>query len=396
MYENKTNRNFKESTGVEAMNILKRIITALVFVAAFVTAPAMAADEVCYAYDELNRLKTVVYCGDKIVYYNYDEAGNRTLHSVESYGACDTNDINETGSSFPGFVILPIAGFQVMPITVVIPAFDGTTDTGQCLLTIDSGVSGGTSNYSDGIFYASATHSTGGTLNMRTVANGLNYDGSSDVILEVTVDQNITGASGFPGANPIDTGAWPAEAVVTLKLTIASGVTIQGGGGDGGDGGYPDGSKVDSNGDGGGDGGHGIVLQNDLFLENNGTINGGSGGGGGGGSNPDISYGGSGGGGGWPNGDGGAAGAGTNPGGAGTAGTSSGGGNGGTVNLSGGDGGDATALTGGDGNGFICGQGCPYKGWGNGGNGGVGGAGVVKNGYALIKSGSGTISSEVN
>ena len=90
------------------MQILKRIlIISLVAATCVVTA---SASTVNYTYDDLGRLKTVDYGGGKIVTYDYDAAGNRTLHKVEGPGL--TSDPNAGG----GVIVLPISGFIIIPL----------------------------------------------------------------------------------------------------------------------------------------------------------------------------------------------------------------------------------------------------------------------------------------
>jgi len=69
-----------------------------------------SASTVNYTYDDLGRLKTVDYGSGKIVTYDYDAAGNRTLHKVVGPGL--TSDPNATG----GVVVMPISGFIVLPL----------------------------------------------------------------------------------------------------------------------------------------------------------------------------------------------------------------------------------------------------------------------------------------
>ncbi|PHR54833.1 MAG: hypothetical protein COA47_14810 [Robiginitomaculum sp.] len=71
---------------------------------------AASASTVNYTYDELGRLKTVDYGGGKLVTYDYDAAGNRTLHKVEGPGLI--SNPNAGG----GVVVLPISGFIIIPL----------------------------------------------------------------------------------------------------------------------------------------------------------------------------------------------------------------------------------------------------------------------------------------
>ncbi len=90
------------------MKILKKILmTTALSIAWMVTA---SASTVNYTYDELGRLKTVDYGGGKLVTYDYDAAGNRTLHKVEGPGL--TTAPNAGG----GVVVLPISGFIIIPL----------------------------------------------------------------------------------------------------------------------------------------------------------------------------------------------------------------------------------------------------------------------------------------
>ena len=233
-------------------------------------------------------------------------------------------------------------------------------------------------------FTASATHNNGQPLNMRTLADSLGYDGQSDVNFTVTVSNSITATSG----NAIDTGVWPAAATINLTLNINTGVTIRGAGGNGGSGG---GTQAGGN---GGPGGHGVILNEDLTLVNNGVISGGSGGGGGGGGARIFSggeyffYGGGGGGGGWPNGGGGSGGnaPGSSDGTAGNPGTTSGGGTGGAGASGAGNGGTGGGVSGITPQAGASGQGATYAG----GAGGPKGDGIKKNGHILSLSGSGS------
>jgi len=269
-----------------------------------------------YVYDNAGRLKSVTYgTGGPVAAYKYDDANNRTEEKV-------------TG------IALNIA-----------------------------------TNYSAGT-----------PLNMNTLATSLGYGNDEAITFEVTVTADITGSGSSGAGDPaIETGTWPGQYDVTLKLIINSGIDISGGGGKGGTGG----DFYSAYGSDGFAGGHAINMEEDLEIVNNGIIKGGGGGGGGGAADNEccgddgyqVSRGGGGGGGGWPNGAGGIAGNDTGvPGTNGSGGTTSGGGNGGSV--AGAKGGNAAS------NGSNSG--------GIGGDGGTKGWGIKKNGNVLILTGSGT------
>lgn len=236
----------------------------------------------------------------------------------------------------------------------------------------------------EGTFNESATHSSGKPLNLRNLADSLGYDGTFAPSLTVTVTDDITGA---PGGDAIDTGDWPPDA--NLTLVIKNGVTVTGGGGNGGRGGRALGIQ---NGAPGGNGGSAVKLRVNLTIENHGILRGGSGGGGGGGGNRSYDngygewfhFGGGGGGGGWPNGLGGAGGSGAEGyGKEGAKGTSASGG-------AGGNGGDGTSLVNGGGDGGGVGGENGTKGGigsGGGGNGGRAGLPVDKGSFVVTQSG---------
>lgn len=160
---------------------------------------------------------------------------------------------------------------------------------------------------------------TGGSVNLRSIADTNGYTGGTNVIYHFVVPANVTIMGNAGGGVGIDTGTWPSGATVTL---VVNG-TVLGGGGNGGKGGFGSTAGASSTYP-----GAGIICHFNMpiTLASSGVLKGGGSGGSGGGAGPGGAAGG-GGGGGAPNGLGGASGgAGA---GAGAPGTLSGGGSGG-------------------------------------------------------------------
>lgn len=162
--------------------------------------------------------------------------------------------------------------------------------------------------------------------NLRTLANAAGYAGGAGANYSFVVDSGVTIMGNAGGGKGIDTGTWPADAVLTLTISG----TVYGGGGNGGAG------SNSGAGAAGGSGGNAIFCSApiSIIVNSSGILQGPGGGGGGGGYTLSGSNttGGDGGGGGFPNGTGGAGSSGNtldavkN----GAAGTTSGGGLGGT------------------------------------------------------------------
>lgn len=200
--------------------------------------------------------------------------------------------------------------------------------------------------------------SSTGTVNLRTIADGLGYSGHSDASYIFRVPNAVT-IRGLPGTAGIDSGVWPTDSyAISLEVIVENGGKVEGGGGAGGV----------AAGGGGNAGGDAIVcrLDMDVTINSGGVVKSGGGGGGagfgalvtppGGFSSPDDPYyGGGGAGGGQPNGPAGSGEAGSNggtDGSDGTAGTTSAAGTGGAGYVSGGGGGTyGNAGTGGTGRG---------------------------------------------
>ena len=207
---------------------------------------------------------------------------------------------------------------------------------------------------------------TSSVQNLRTIANNSGYTGSAGARYYFIVDAGVT-ITAPPHGIAIDTGIWPADAL----LTIAVSGSVYGGGGAGGAG--------SATGDGapGQNGGYGIIAHAPLtvIVNSTGVIKGGGGGGGGGGYTAGTTtVGGDGGGGGFPNGPGGAGSSGTSgdAAAAGANGTTAGGGGGGSSGPPGGHGGAAGTVS-------IAGT----SSTGAGGIRAAGGNAVRKNGFAV-------------
>jgi hypothetical protein len=228
-------------------------------------------------------------------------------------------------------------------------------------------------------------------VNLRELADNYTtpYDGLGDVDVTFTIASGITITGFGGGGHGIDSGDWPAAALVTDGITVENEGIVRAGGGNGGAGGSGTG-----NGANGGQGGDAFFCRVNMTIDNapsaSGTIEAAGGGGGGGDgyeqfiAQESFSRGGGGGGGGEPNGGGGAKGADEGAGEptAGAAGTTSGGGAGGTgISLAGdgGDGGDSATA----GDAGI-----------SGGSGGATGYAVRKNGNTVTATG-GTITGTV-
>ncbi len=331
----------------KAMFFLTRL--AVFFGLIFISAAANA--QVTYEYDERGRLKEVSYPNispfpDTTIKYTYDDANNRTQEKIEN-----------------------------VPTSLT------------CTYTIN-GHSTTRLN-----LYSFATHTDNNCMSGGTATK---YSGTEDAIIEITLvcasgqsSCSISGsgtASSGSTKNAVDTGTWPSSTYdIALKLIVTEDVELRGGGGKGGNGGDWDWTS----GKNGYDGGHGINLNNNITIVNDGYIAGGGGGGGGGkafegtGSGDDkyyTSYGGGGGGGGWPNGQRGYGGDGGQSGNSGGNGTSSGGGAGGT--------GYGSAYNGGAGG--NAGANGSYGGGSTGGDPGDRGYSIKLNGKVLVISGSGT------
>lgn len=229
---------------------------------------------------------------------------------------------------------------------------------------------------------------SGGSQNLRTIADNNGYTGASGVtyVFEVAgVVTGTAGTAGTAGATAIDTGTWPTG--VTLTLKVKNGGVVSGGGGGGGNGGYNGGA-----GQAGGAGGDAFYARTNIsvVVDAGGIVRAGGGGGGGGSSATFTSpagsgtVGGSGGGGGAPNGAGGAGRAGTNGGNTGSngsAGTTSGGGAGGTTGGPAGGNGGTYAAAGTAGTAAAS----------SGGAGGAAGFAIRKNGNTVTVTNNGTI-----
>lgn len=106
-------------------------------------------------------------------------------------------------------------------------------------------------------------------VNLRTVYDSLFPAPTASTVVKFSIDGVVTIGSAITAAHAIDTGIWPAGAIVTLQT--AAGAFVVGRGGDGGDTSTGTGEN----------GGPAITLNHDLTLINNGVIGGGGGGGGG-------------------------------------------------------------------------------------------------------------------
>jgi YD repeat-containing protein len=189
------------------------------------------ANEV-FEYDNLGRLIRVTYANGRVLSYQYDVMGNRTL--VQS------------GGQGPG--------------TPETPPFNATIN-----------VPGG------------------GAVNLRSLANAAGYTGTEPATIQFVVAAGVTilGAGGA-GATPdgglgIDTGAWPtAPHAPSLSLLVRG--QVYGGGGKGGDGSAV--ATVPDGGFPGGAGGDAVVCRTPIAItiEPGGAVRAGGGGGGGGGN----------------------------------------------------------------------------------------------------------------
>ena len=101
----------------------------------------------------------------------------------------------------------------------------------------------------------------GNNQNMRDIFNGLfpAPDATTEVLF--VIDNGVVVGGTTPAGISLDTGSWPAGAVVKLAIE-------------------PDGYLLGSGGDEGSDGGLALLLSYDLVLNNSGVIGGGGGGGG--------------------------------------------------------------------------------------------------------------------
>ena len=105
--------------------------------------------------------------------------------------------------------------------------------------------------------------------NLRDIYNNLFPAPDATTQVKIIIDTSVKVGSLSTGVYAVDTGSWPAGAIVTLEVNIGS--FLVGRGGDGGTGASAQ----------GGAGGGALILNHDLTLVNNGTILGGGGGGGG-------------------------------------------------------------------------------------------------------------------
>lgn len=355
--------------------------------------PAAAQETVGYTYDVHGRLVKVDHGStgpnaNVVASYTYDDADNRCNVTVTTGtpGTATCSAVTGGGGSGGGGTgvltlspaSLPTGTVNTAYLTTTITAAggtapytfaktDGTLPTGVSLSSSGT-LSGTPTTASTYTFTITATDSagltgskaysvtiasagsggtiqltTGGTQNLRTIANANGYTGSATANYTFVVGSGVTITGNTGGGAGIDTGSWPAG--VVLNLTV-NGI-IRGGGGYGGNGG-----SAGVAGTSGGAGGDAIRCGAPISVTVNSgaTVVGGGGGGGGygGTGNPQGGgyYGGGGGGGGAPNGQGGGAGLGSSggsdgsPGSPGTisgggAGASSGGGAGGTYGQAG-------------------------------------------------------------
>jgi len=213
-----------------------------------------------------------------------------------------------------------VTGALNMYLNLSSPSGSATVTTSQGTGTINNIDTTGTTTIQ-------LTNATTG-VNLLTFAqnNGYSVSSTSHYTFVVGSGVTITGAAGSSAG--IDTGSWPAGAV--LALTVNG--TVNGGGGNGGGGGTLSGGTQISPTTGGA-GGDAISCRVpiNITINGTGTVQAGGGGGGGGAYDATNNYGGGGGGGGAPNGAGGAGGSGSAAnGGNGSPGTTAGGGAGGS------------------------------------------------------------------
>jgi hypothetical protein len=117
-------------------------------------------------------------------------------------------------------------------------------------------------------------------VNLRALANAAGYQGTAPVDLKVTIAAGVVIGSTSTSTYSLDTGTWPNG--TRLTMTIASGATIAGCGGDGGN----NGGGLNAGGSPGTAGGPALRVQVPITITNSGTI--GGGGGGGSGANDSI------------------------------------------------------------------------------------------------------------
>ncbi|MEO6215201.1 MAG: Calx-beta domain-containing protein [Sphingomonas sp.] len=408
---------------------------------------AVAQETVNYAYDARGRLTGVSHSGSVnngvTASYTYDPADNRTNVTVSGVAApqtcvgvsfatgsaaanegsnlsftvtksgstgntCSVNYATANGSAVSGSNYtaasgsLSFASGTTSQVVTVATRIDGAV-TGNLTMYLNlsnpSGAGTVTSSQGNGTINNIDTGGTttiqlvsGTNANLRTIANANGYTGSSSANYTFEVGSSVT-VNGSAGTGVgIDTGSWPAGAILALQVNG----TVRGGGGNGGSGGGWNGTTTvaATNGGAGGDAIR-CTAPITISVNSGGTVQAGGGGGGGGGyatfTGPPGGgvVGGGGGGGGAPNGTGGTGGAGKNggaTGGAGAAGTTSAGGAGGGAGPPGGAGG-AYGMAGG--------AGVSPSGGGAGGSGSAAGYAVRKNGTNCSAGGVGTITGTV-
>lgn len=437
-----------------------------------------AAETVAYTYDALGRVITATYASGETITYSYDDAGNRT-QVVQTATSAPTGTLSASPSTISSGsatlswtsvgatsatidngvgAVTPVAGGSVSvspsvttTYTLTLTGTGGTTTlqatvsvAGAALpsgafsaspttidwggsstlswtsasatsASIDNGI-GSVSPVAGGSVSVSPTVTTtylltltgpGGTIikpvtvvvtgfnqniaitgtgavNLRTLADNAGYNGAQHAHITFTLASGVTitgggGSLGDAGGFAIDTGTWPTS-TYTIALVLQISGTVLGGGGSGGAG----------NSGAGAAGGDAIYcrLPLPITVNSGGVVRAGGGGGGGGkqSSSPLFRFGGGGGGGGAPNGDGGEGGSGNNAdGSSGSAGTTGGGGAGGAA-------GGAGATAGGAGGAFAT---AGTAGASGGGSSGAAGYAIRKNGNTVSVTNSGTITGTV-
>ena len=368
----------------------------LLLALAWTAAQATASETLTYGYDAKGRVVSVSHSGTVnngvSASYSYDNADNRLNVTVTTVGTCSgisftistpaavtegassVFTVTKTGTTSSSCSVnyatangTATAGSDYTAKTGTLTFTSAQTSQTVSVVTIDDAAVESAENFTMSLSNAtngaaigtpgSATAiindndssgsttinlASGGSTNLRTVANNNGYTGSSPANYTFVVGSGVTITGAAGGGIGVDTGTWPSG--VTLALQVNSSGIVRGGGGNGGNGASWNGTSTNpaSNGGAGGDAVQ-CHANISIMVASGGTVQGAGGAGGGGGANgsaPAIVPGG-GGGGGAPNGAGGTGGTGhlVGPASNGSPGTTTGGGAGGGNGINGGSGG---------------------------------------------------------